>query len=120
MMVRKVIDDDKAAANTFFKETALPLARNLETWIPTEIDNAPAFGYEGRVPQAAIIICWAGDGNYCISVTHGIAEWRCLFCALKQRRMIFHLPPRAKRKEKVIDSFQGMSPEWDRTFHYRG
>ena len=35
MMVRKVIDDDKAAANTFFKETALPLARNLETWIPT-------------------------------------------------------------------------------------
>ena len=61
MMVRKVIDDDKAAANTFFKETALPLARNLETWIPTEIDNAPAFDYEGRVPQAAIIICWAGD-----------------------------------------------------------
>ena len=43
MMVLKVIDDDKAAANTFFKETALPLARNLETWIPTEIDNAPAF-----------------------------------------------------------------------------
>ena len=42
MMVRKVIDDDKAAANTFFKETALSLARNLETWIPTEIDNAPA------------------------------------------------------------------------------
>ena len=48
MMVLKVIDDDKAAANTFFKETALPLARNLETWIPTEIDNAPAFDYEGR------------------------------------------------------------------------
>ena len=44
--VRKVIDDDKAAANTFFKETALPLARDLETWIPTEIDNAPAFDYE--------------------------------------------------------------------------
>ena len=46
MMVLKVIDDDKAAANTFFKETALPLARKLETWIPTEIDNAPAFDYE--------------------------------------------------------------------------
>ena len=67
--VRKVIDDDKAAANTFFKETALPLARNLETWIPTEIDNAPAFDYEGRVPQAAIIICWAGDEySFCLVV----------------------------------------------------
>ena len=40
MMVLKVIDDDKAAANTFFKETALPLARDLETWIPTEIDTS--------------------------------------------------------------------------------
>ena len=69
MMVRKVIDDDKAAANTFFKETALPLARNLETWIPTEIDNAPAFDYEGRVPQAAITICWAGDEySFCLVV----------------------------------------------------
>ena len=63
MMVLKVIDDDKAAANTFFKETA------LETWIPTEIDNAPAFDYEGRVPQAAIIICWAGDEySFCLVV----------------------------------------------------
>ena len=63
MMVRKVIDDDKAAANTFFKETALPLARNL-------------FDYEGRVPQAAIIICWAGDEySFCLVVDGEEKAW---------------------------------------------
>lgn len=60
-MVRKVIDDDKAAANDFFKNTAVPLARDLETWIPTEVDNTPAFDFEGRTPQAVIKINWNGD-----------------------------------------------------------
>ena len=81
MMVRKVIDDDKAAANTFFKETALPLARNLETWIPTEIDNAPAFDYEGRVPQAAITFYSPGMPISDVPLKSSFALCACECCA---------------------------------------
>lgn len=59
--VVKVIDDDKTAANTFFKEVAVKLARDLKTWIPNEADNAPAFDYEGRKPSATITMDWDGD-----------------------------------------------------------
>ncbi len=59
--VRKVIDNDKAAANEFFMKVAKPLAKDLKTWIPRQIDNKPAFDYEGRKPEAAITIRWEED-----------------------------------------------------------
>ena len=41
----------------------------MTTWIPGVIDNTPAFDYEGRVPHAAIIICWVGDEySFCLVV----------------------------------------------------
>jgi hypothetical protein len=60
---------DGYRTHTDHELNAYPLARDLETWIPTEIDNAPAFDYEGRVPKAAITICWAGDEySFCLVV----------------------------------------------------
>lgn len=59
--VVKVIDDDKAAANRYFKEVARPLASDLKTWIPTEANNGVFFNYEGRKPQATITISWEKD-----------------------------------------------------------
>ena len=70
-VARKVIDDDKEAANRYFKETALPLARGLKTWIPTELDNRPAFEYEGRRPQAGIKIEWEDDEYEFVLVVDG-------------------------------------------------
>ncbi len=56
--VVKTIDDDKEAANRYFKDIAIRLAKDLRTWIPSEVDNKPAFDYEGRIPSAAIVINW--------------------------------------------------------------
>ena len=50
----KVIDDDRAAANTFFQEVAAPIARNLKNWIPDEANNRVFFDYPGRKPKATI------------------------------------------------------------------
>ena len=69
--VRKVIDDDKDAANRFFKEVAKPLAKDLETWIPAEANNEVAFEYEGRIPQGMITIGWDGDEFYFKLVVDG-------------------------------------------------
>ena len=57
----KVIDDDKTAANRYFREVAKPLAADLKTWIPTETNNGVFFDYEGRKPQATITIKWQED-----------------------------------------------------------
>lgn len=72
--VRKVIDNDKEAANNFFK-AATKLARDLKTWIPgetaPEADNAPAFTWEGRKPQAVITMGWDGDTYYYTLIIDG-------------------------------------------------
>ena len=59
--IRHVIDDDKAAANRFFNEVAVKVARNLETWIPEEYNNRVWFDYEGRKQKAVITFHWDGD-----------------------------------------------------------
>lgn len=53
-----VIDDDKAAANKYFKTVAKPLAENLKTWIPAEDKTGVFIDYAGRKPRAMIIIGW--------------------------------------------------------------
>ena len=53
-----VIDDDKAAANEYFKTVAKPLAENLKAWIPTEDNTGVFIDYAGRKPRAMIIIVW--------------------------------------------------------------
>ena len=53
-----VIDDDKAAANEYFKTVAKPLAENLKTWIPAEDKTGVFIDYAGRKPRAMIIIGW--------------------------------------------------------------
>lgn len=69
--VVKVIDDDKNAANTYFKNIAKPLATDLTTWIPMEADNGNFFDYEGRIPQAMITIGWEEDNPFFTLVIDG-------------------------------------------------
>lgn len=69
--VVKTIDDDKAYANEYFNKVAVKLARNLKTWMPPEVDNAPAFDYEGRKPEAAITMSWDGDTYFYTLVVDG-------------------------------------------------
>ncbi len=57
----KVIDDDKDAANEYFKKVARPLAKDLTNWIPAEANNDVFLDYEGRIPQATITIGWEED-----------------------------------------------------------
>ena len=62
--VRKVIDDDRAKANEFFKE-AQRLARTLTTWHPADAEEDKLyFDYEGRKQKAKITINWDGDTYY--------------------------------------------------------
>lgn len=67
----KVIDDDKAAANTYFQNVAKPLAKDLTTWIPREANNGVYLNYKGRKPSAVIIIDWEGDSYFFKLVVDG-------------------------------------------------
>ena len=64
-VARKVIDDDKIAANGYFTQIAKPLAKELENWIPRKgdpaADNTPIFHCEGMKKRAVIAIDWEGD-----------------------------------------------------------
>ena len=65
-VVRKMIDDDKAAANDFFTKVARPIARELENWVPQvgdpQADNTPMFWCEGMGKNAVIAVEWDDEG----------------------------------------------------------
>ncbi len=73
--VKRIIDDDKDAANAFWK-VAKKLAKDLETWIPEKADNDIFYDYEGRKPSAMITIGWEGDDFYFNLVVDGIETMR--------------------------------------------
>lgn len=58
------VDDDKAAANKFFNEVAIKLARNLECWVPKEYNNTVWYDYEGRQPKAVITFSFDGKAYF--------------------------------------------------------
>lgn len=72
----KLIDDDKEKANAYFKNAALPLAKELKTWIPAEANNEVAFDYEGRIPQGMITIGWDEDEFFFSLVVDGDEKMR--------------------------------------------
>lgn len=54
------IENDKDKANEVFKKF-VKFAKTSVKWYPQDADNAPAFDWEGRKPNAEITLLWDGD-----------------------------------------------------------